>query len=105
MAHDDVSEAAVIGVPHERWGERPVAMVVAAGGADEDQIVAELKEMLLDEYPKWWVPDGFEFIEAVPKTATGKFSKKDLREQFADETEALLQEEATAEDAPEEADD
>jgi len=105
MGHDDVSEAAVIGVPHERWGERPVAMVVASEGADEDQIVAELKEMLLDEYPKWWLPDGFEFIEEVPKTATGKFSKKDLREEFADETEALLEEEATAEDAPEEAGD
>ena len=104
MAHDDVSEAAVIGVPHERWSERPVAMVVAAEGVDEDRIVAELKEMLLEDYPKWWVPDGFEFIEEVPKTATGKFSKKDLREQFADETEALLQEEAPADDAPEEAD-
>jgi fatty-acyl-CoA synthase len=105
MAHDDVSEAAVIGVPHERWSERPVAMIVPARGADEDQIAAELKEMLLEEYPKWWLPDGFKFIDEVPKTATGKFSKKDLREQYADEAEDLLEEEASAEEAPEETDD
>ncbi|PSP54264.1 hypothetical protein BRC74_01255 [Halobacteriales archaeon QH_7_68_42] len=69
MAHEAIDEAAVIGVPHERWGERPVAFVVPAEGADREPL-----------------PDAVEFIDAVPKTATGEFSKKDLREEFADES-------------------
>ena len=85
MAHDDVNEATVIGVPHERWQERPVAFVVPAAGVDEDAVSEEIMEMLADDYPKWWLPDDIVFIEEVPKTATGKFSKKDLREQYADE--------------------
>ena len=101
MAHDDVSEAAVIGVPHERWSERPVAMVVTPEGTDREQLTDELKEMLLEEYPKWWLPDGFEFIDEIPKTATGKFSKKDLRELYEGEEDELLEEEAPEEAAPE----
>jgi fatty-acyl-CoA synthase len=101
MAHDDVSEAAVIGVPHERWQERPVAMVVAPEGTDRDQLSDELREMLLEEYPKWWVPDGFEFIDEIPKTATGKFSKKDLRELYEGEETELLEEDAPTDAAPE----
>jgi fatty-acyl-CoA synthase len=99
MAHEDVSEAAVIGVPHERWQERPVAMVVTPEGTDHESLRKELKEMLLEEYPKWWLPDGFEFIEEIPKTATGKFSKKDLREEF--DGEQLIEEEASEDAAPE----
>jgi fatty-acyl-CoA synthase len=98
MRHDDVSEAAVIGVPHERWQERPIAMVVTAGDAERERITEELRTMLEEEYPKWWVPDGFEFIDEIPKTATGKFSKKDLREQYADQD--LLEEEASEDAAP-----
>ena len=100
MAHDAVSEAAVIGVPHERWSERPVAMVVTPEGTDREQLTDELKEMLLDEYPKWWLPDGFEFIDEIPKTATGKFSKKDLRELYEGEEDELLDEDAPEEAAP-----
>jgi fatty-acyl-CoA synthase len=99
MAHDDVAEATVIGVPHERWQERPIAFVVPGGDADEDALTAELLDMIADEYPKWWVPDDVEFIEEVPKTATGKFSKKDLREEYADES--LVAGEAPEEAAPE----
>jgi fatty-acyl-CoA synthase len=84
MAHDDVSEAAVVGVPHEKWQERPVAFVVPVEGADEGTLRGEIFEMLREEYPKWWLPDAVEFIDAVPKTATGKFSKKDLREEYDD---------------------
>ena len=102
MAHEDVSEAAVIGVPHDRWQERPVAMVVTPEGTNHERLTEELKEMLLEDYPKWWLPDGFEFIEEIPKTATGKFSKKDLREEFAGEE--LIEEEAPEEDAPEQDD-
>ncbi|MFB6163533.1 MAG: long-chain fatty acid--CoA ligase [Haloarculaceae archaeon] len=100
MAHDDVSEAAVVGVPHERWQERPVAFVVPVEGADVVRLKRELREMITDEYPKWWLPDDFVEIDEVPKTATGKFSKMDLREEYADES---LVEGQTPEDAaPEE---
>ncbi|WP_255196375.1 long-chain fatty acid--CoA ligase [Halorarius litoreus] len=84
MAHDGVSEATVIGVPHEKWQERPVAFVVPVEGADRESMVDEIYDMLREDYPKWWLPDDIEFIEEVPKTATGKFSKKDLREQYSD---------------------
>lgn len=84
MAHEAVREAAVIGVSDERWGERPVAMVVLAEPADADreQLVAELQDRLAEAYPDWWVPDAVEFIEEVPKTATGKFSKQTLRDRY-----------------------
>ena len=57
-------------------------------------------ELLSGEYPKWWLPDDFVFIDEVPKTATGKFSKKDLREEYADEDmyEGSVPEEAAPED-------
>jgi fatty-acyl-CoA synthase len=84
MAHEDVSEAAVVGVPHEKWGERPVAFVVPVEGADREALPGEIEAMLREDYPDWWLPDTVEFIDALPKTATGKFSKKDLREEFAD---------------------
>jgi fatty-acyl-CoA synthase len=102
MAHDDVNEATVIGVPHEKWQERPVAFVVPAAGADEDAVSEEVMGMLADEYPKWWLPDDIVFIEEVPKTATGKFSKKDLREQYSD---GSLVEGQVPEDAAPESDD
>jgi fatty-acyl-CoA synthase len=86
MAHDDVSEATVIGVPHEKWQERPVAFIVPAKGTDEDTLSEEVMSMLAEEYPKWWLPDDVVFIDEVPKTATGKFSKKDLREEYADQS-------------------
>ncbi|MFC6825734.1 long-chain fatty acid--CoA ligase [Halopelagius fulvigenes] len=86
MAHDDVAEATVVGVPHERWQERPVAFVVPKDGADREALQSELTEMVRAEFPKWWVPDEVMFIEEVPKTATGKFDKKVLREEYDDES-------------------
>jgi fatty-acyl-CoA synthase len=99
MAHDDVTEAAVVGVPHERWQERPVAFVVPGGDVDGDALAGELLETIAEDYPKWWVPDDVEYIDEVPKTATGKFSKRDLREEYADAS--LVEGEAPAEAAPE----
>ncbi|MFB6141620.1 MAG: long-chain fatty acid--CoA ligase [Halosimplex sp.] len=84
MAHDDVAEAAVVGVPHERWQERPLALVVPVEGADTDALEASLRDHILESYPKWWVPDTVVFIEEVPKTATGKFDKVALREEYGD---------------------
>lgn len=86
MAHDAVSEAAVIGVAHERWQERPVAFVVPTTSPPPDGLSEEIRAVLEDDYPKWWLPDRVEYIEAIPKTATGKFSKKDLRDEYADES-------------------
>ncbi|MEF8775204.1 MAG: long-chain fatty acid--CoA ligase [Haloarculaceae archaeon] len=92
MAHDAVSEAAVIGVPHERYQERPVGFVVKRESAtiDDEQLREEVGEMLAEKFPDWWEPERYVFIDAVPKTATGKFSKKDLREEYAEES--LLEE-------------
>jgi len=78
MSHEAVSEAAVVGVPHERWGERPVAYVVA--DADRDDLIAAAADRVRRRFPDWWVPDQFSFVESVPKTATGKFAKTALRE-------------------------
>ncbi|PSP45757.1 fatty-acid--CoA ligase [Halobacteriales archaeon QH_10_70_21] len=100
MAHDDVAEAAVVGVPHDRWQERPVAFVVPGGGADEATLEDEIMELLAEDYPKWWLPDAVEYIDEIPKTATGKFSKKDIRERYTDESlvEGRVPEEAAPDD-------
>ncbi|MBK9178882.1 MAG: long-chain fatty acid--CoA ligase [Acidimicrobiales bacterium] len=82
MAHPKVAEAAVIGVPHERWSERPLACVVVKPG--EDLTRDELLEFLGPRVAKWWLPDDVVFIDEVPKTSVGKFSKKDLRARFED---------------------
>jgi len=81
MAHPDVTEAAVIAVPDERWGERPCACVVVRPGAALDR--ADLNRFLEERVAKWWLPDRIELIEEVPKTSVGKFDKKLLRERFA----------------------
>jgi fatty-acyl-CoA synthase len=81
MAHPAVAEAAVIAIPDERWGERPLAVVVLRGG--HEATPDELREHLARDYAKWQLPDRFEFIDEIPRTATGKFKKTALREQFA----------------------
>jgi fatty-acyl-CoA synthase len=83
MAHPKIAEAAVIGIPDEKWSERPLACVVPDG--DEEITLDELKEFLAERVPKWWIPNDMEIIEEVPKTSVGKFSKKTLREQYAKE--------------------
>ena len=81
MAHPKVAEAAVIAIPHEKWVERPLACVVVKPG--ETLTEAEVLDFLSERVAKWWVPDAVEFIDEVPKTSVGKFSKKTLRERFA----------------------
>jgi fatty-acyl-CoA synthase len=80
MAHPAVAEAAVIGVPHPKWQERPLACVVVKEGASLTR--EDLIEFLTPRVAKWWLPDDVQFIDAVPKTSVGKFSKKDLRARF-----------------------
>ena len=82
MAHPAVEEAAVIAIPDERWGERPLAVVVLREG--EEAGPDALREHLAGEFAKWQVPDRFEYIDALPRTATGKFKKTDLRERFVE---------------------
>ena len=81
MGNPKVAEAAVIGVQHPKWGERPLACVVLKSG--EELTKEELLDWLQDKVVKWWLPDDVVFIDEVPKTSVGKFSKKDLREKFA----------------------
>jgi fatty-acyl-CoA synthase len=86
MAHPAVAEAAVIAIPDDRWGERPLAAVVLREGATAEP--EELREHLAGEYAKWQLPDRFEFIDEIPRTATGKFKKTVLRERFVSAAEA-----------------
>ncbi|TMM06174.1 MAG: long-chain fatty acid--CoA ligase [Actinobacteria bacterium] len=81
MGHAAVAEAAVIGVPDEKWDERPLAVVVLMEGATAT--ADELREFLAPNFAKWWLPDRFEFIDEIPKTGVGKFRKTALRERFA----------------------
>ena len=80
MAHPAVAEAAVIAMPDEKWGERPLAVVVLREG--EEAGPDELRQHLSQEFTKWQLPERFEFIDEIPRTATGKFKKTDLRERF-----------------------
>ena len=89
MAHPAVEEATVVSVPHEKWQERPVAYVIAKGDVTADG----LREHLLSRFPKWWLPDRFEFVESIPRTTTGKFDKKVLRDRFAESVGTLPAEE------------
>ncbi len=86
MAHPAVAEAAVIAIPDERWGERPLAAVVLRDGASAEP--EELRGHLATEYAKWQLPDRFEFVDEIPRTATGKFKKTVLREMFVGQPEA-----------------
>jgi fatty-acyl-CoA synthase len=80
MAHPAVAEAAVIGVPHPKWSERPLACVVVR--PDHALTKEELLSFLDGRVASWWLPDDVVFIDEVPKTSVGKFSKKDLRDRF-----------------------
>jgi fatty-acyl-CoA synthase len=82
MAHPKVAEAAVIGIPDPKWSERPLACVVVKPG--ETLSREEVLEFLAPRVAKWQLPDDVVFIDEVPKTSVGKFSKKTLRERFAD---------------------
>jgi fatty-acyl-CoA synthase len=82
MGHPKIKEAAVIGVPHPRWSERPLACVVLEPG--ESMSAEEVIDYLAPTLAKWQLPDDVVFIDEVPKTSVGKFSKKTLRERFAD---------------------
>ncbi|BDG59569.1 long-chain fatty acid--CoA ligase [Caldinitratiruptor microaerophilus] len=82
MGHPAVKEAAVVAVPHPKWGERPLAVVVLREGAQAT--ADELRAFLEPRFAKWWLPDAFVFTDQIPRTAAGKFLKSALREQYRD---------------------
>ena len=81
MAHPQVLEAAVIGLEHPKWSERPVAYVVPRPDAKGTLTPEDVRSFLEDKVAKWWLPDEIRFIDEVPKTSVGKFDKKALRSQ------------------------
>ena len=80
MAHPKVLEAAVIGVPHPKWQERPVGYVVPRPEFRDNICSDEIITYLSERFVKWWLPDEIRFIDEVPKTSVGKFDKKMLRQ-------------------------
>jgi fatty-acyl-CoA synthase len=82
MAHPDVIEAAVVGVPDDRWDERPLASVVLRAGAVTG--VRDLQDFIAGRVAKWQIPERWAVIAEVPKTSVGKFDKKVLRKRYAD---------------------
>lgn len=78
--HPGIAEAAVIGAPHPKWTERPLLVVVLNEGATVEK--EEINAWMEDRVAKWWLPDDVVYVDELPHTATGKLSKKDLREQF-----------------------
>jgi fatty-acyl-CoA synthase len=81
MGHPAVKEACVVGIPHPKWQERPLAAVVLKEGQEATQ--EELRDFLGKTFAKWQLPNAFVFVEAIPRTSVGKFKKTALREQFA----------------------
>ena len=81
MAHPKVAEAAVIAIPHPKWSERPLACVVLKPGETGDR--QEIIDYLAEHVGKWQLPDDVVFVDEIPKTSVGKFSKKTLRDRFA----------------------
>jgi fatty-acyl-CoA synthase len=82
VGHEAVREAAVIAVPHPRWQERPLAVVILKEGRTVEP--AELRALLAQTFASWQLPDAFVFVNQLPYTATGKVLKRKLREDFAD---------------------
>ncbi|MBK6920241.1 MAG: long-chain fatty acid--CoA ligase [Deltaproteobacteria bacterium] len=80
MCHPEIREAAVVGVPHPRWSERPVAVIVPRAGKSPTDDA--LREFLAPRFPKYWLPDAFVVVEEIPRTSAGKFKKTELRERL-----------------------
>jgi acyl-CoA synthetase (AMP-forming)/AMP-acid ligase II len=82
MGHPAIKEAAVIGLAHPKWVERPVAVAVLREGKTLDE--ASLQAWIGERVVKWMIPDRVIFVDAIPRTGVGKFLKRDLREQYKD---------------------
>jgi len=80
MGHPEVKEAAVIGIPHPKWDERPLLVIVPNDGLSPEK--ESILHFLHGKIAKWWIPDNVAFVETLPHTATGKLNKLELRKQF-----------------------
>jgi fatty-acyl-CoA synthase len=81
VAHPAVLEAAVVGVPDERWQERPLGVVVALPGAQVGP--GQLRDFLSERVVRWWLPERFTFVDDIPRTSVGKYDKKSIRARYA----------------------
>ncbi|WKD60978.1 Long-chain-fatty-acid--CoA ligase [Corynebacterium ciconiae DSM 44920] len=85
MEHDDVVEAAVIGYPDDKWGERPLSVTVLHPGVEPTRATAErLRDSLRERLPRWMLPEYWTFVDSIDKTSVDKFDKKDLRMHLRD---------------------
>jgi fatty-acyl-CoA synthase len=82
VGHPDIAEAAVIGISHPKWDERPLLVVVPKAGKEPSK--SEILGFMDGKVAKWWMPDDVAFVSEIPHTATGKIQKTALREQFKD---------------------
>ncbi|MGV0836129.1 fatty acid--CoA ligase [Mycolicibacterium thermoresistibile] len=82
IAHPQVREAAVVGVPDDRWQERPLATVVVHDGAEVSP--EELREFLSSRVVRWWLPERWAFVDEIPRTSVGKYDKKTIRARYGD---------------------
>ncbi len=90
MGHPGVSEAAVIGIPHPKWGERPLLLIVKRPGTAIDK--ATVLSWLTGRVARWWMPDDVLFVDEIPHTATGKIAKTELRARYGDHVPAVQEE-------------
>jgi fatty-acyl-CoA synthase len=72
----------VVGVPDERWQERPLAVVVTEEGSDVS--AEDLRTFLADKVVRWWLPERWTFVDEIPRTSVGKYDKKTIRSRYAD---------------------
>jgi fatty-acyl-CoA synthase len=89
IAHPDVIEAAVVGVPDERWQERPMAVIVVREGAVLS--AGDLRALLADQVVRWWLPERWAFVDKIPRTSVGKYDKKTIRSRYADNAYQIIE--------------
>jgi fatty-acyl-CoA synthase len=89
VGHPDVHEAAVVGVPDERWQERPLAVIVVNEGASVTP--AELRKFLADKVVRWWLPERWTFADEIPRTSVGKYDKKTIRARYAEDAYQVIE--------------
>jgi fatty-acyl-CoA synthase len=89
IGHPDVLEAAVVGVPDERWQERPLAVVVLNEGASAS--AGDLRIFLADKVVRWWLPERWAFADEIPRTSVGKYDKKTIRSRYAEDAYQVIE--------------
>ncbi|OMC52850.1 long-chain fatty acid--CoA ligase [Mycobacterium sp. IS-2888] len=89
IGHPDVLEAAVVGVPDERWQERPLAVVVLNEGASVE--AGDLRMFLSDKVVRWWLPERWAFADEIPRTSVGKYDKKTIRSRYAENAYRVIE--------------